>query len=211
MRRSKGFTLIELLAVIVILGVIMLIAIPSVTGYITSSRKNSFASTGANIIDAVRKYAITANGLPNYTGDKVVYRVVDENGKIAVKLDSGGTKSAFGAAWIPGYNYVVIEATDNNNYNYYYAGYDASGNFIPLTLEDELKGGVVQNVSELSDGETIDSKIFKLPVADNDATWPTSGSTQVDFVDGYDISVEQDDSDLARLYRLYPNNGDVLL
>ena len=193
------------MAVIVILGVIMLIAIPSVTGYITSSRKNSFASTGANIIDAVRKYAITANGLPNYTGDKVVYRVVDENGKIAVKLDSGGTKSAFGAAWMPGYNYVVIEATDNNN------GYDASGNFIPLTLEDELKGGVVQNVSELSDGETIDNKIFKLPVADDDATWPTSGSTQVDFVDGYDISVEQDDSDLARLYRLYPNNGDVLL
>ena len=174
-------------------------------------RKNSFASTGANIIDAVRKYAITANGLPNYTGDKVVYRVVDENGKIAVKLDSGGTKSAFGAAWIAGYNYVVIEATDNNNYNYYYAGYDASGNFIPLTPEDDLKGGVVQNVSELSDGETIDSKIFKLPVADDDATWPTSGSTQVDFVDGYDISVEQDDSDLARLYRLYPNNGDVLL
>lgn len=211
MRRSKGFTLIELLAVIVILGVIMLIAIPSVTGYITSSRKNSFASTGANIIDAVRKYAITANGLPNYTGDKVVYRVVDSGGKIAVKLDSGGTKSAFGAAWIPGYNYVVIEATDNNNYNYYYAGYDASGNFIPLTPEDDLKGGVVQNVSELSDTETIDSKIFKLPVADNDATWPTSGSTQVDFVDGYDISVEQDDSDPARLYRLYPNNGDVLL
>ena len=208
MRRSKGFTLIELLAVIVILGVIMLIAIPSVTGYITSSRKNSFASTGANIIDAVRKYAITANGLPNYTGDKVVYRVVDENGKIAVKLDSGGTKSAFGAAWIAGYNYVVIEATDNNNYNYYYAGYDASGNFIPLTPEDDLKGGVVQNVSELSDSETIDSKIFKLPVADDDTTaWPGG----VDFVDGYDISVEQDDSDLARLYRLYPNNGDVLL
>ena len=208
MRRSKGFTLIELLAVIVILGVIMLIAIPSVTGYITSSRKNSFASTGANIIDAVRKYAITANGLPNYTGDKVVYRVVDENGKIAVKLDSGGTKSAFGAAWIAGYNYVVIEATDNNNYNYYYAGYDASGNFIPLTPEDDLKGGVVQNVSELSDSETIDSKIFKLPTDDDDTTaWPGG----VDFVDGYDISVEQDDSDLARLYRLYPNNGDVLL
>lgn len=208
MRRSKGFTLIELLAVIVILGVIMLIAIPSVTGYITSSRKNSFASTGANIIDAVRKYAITANGLPNYTGDKVVYRVVDENGKIAVKLDSGGTKSAFGAAWMPGYNYVVIEATDNNNYNYYYAGYDASGNFIPLTPEDDLKGGVVQNVSELSGSETIDSKIFKLPTDDDDTTaWPGG----VDFVDGYDISVEQDDSDLARLYRLYPNNGDVLL
>ena len=210
MRRSKGFTLIELLAVIVILGVIMLIAIPSVTGYITSSRKNSFASTGANIIDAVRKYAITANGLPNYTGDKVVYRVVDENGKIAVKLDSGGTKSAFGAAWKQGYNYVVIEATDNNNYNYYYAGYDASGNFIPLTLEDELKGGVVENVSELSDTETIDNRIKKLPTDDDDTTtWPTSGSTQVDFADNYNIAISGTDN--VRLYRLYPNNGDVLL
>ena len=208
MRRSKGFTLIELLAVIVILGVIMLIAIPSVTGYITSSRKNSFASTGANIIDAVRKYAITANGLPNYTGDKVVYRVVDENGDIAVKLDSGGTKSAFGAAWIAGYNYVVIEATDNNNYNYYYAGYDASGNYIPLTLEDDLKGGVVKNTSELADGKDIDDEIFKLPESDDDTSVWTGG---VDFVDGFDISIAQDGSDPVRLYRLYPNNGDVLL
>ena len=208
MRRSKGFTLIELLAVIVILGVIMLIAIPSVTGYITSSRKNSFASTGANIIDAVRKYAITANGLPNYTGDKVVYRVVDENGDIAVKLDSGGTKSAFGAAWIKGYNYVVIEATDNNNYNYYYAGYDASGNYIPLTLEDELKGGVVKNTSELADGKDIDDEIFKLPESDDDTSvWPGGE----DFHDGFDISIAQDGSDPVRLYRLYPNNGDVLL
>ena len=210
MKRSKGFTLIELLAVIVILGVIMLIAIPSVTGYITSSRKNSFASTGANIIDAVRKYAITANGLPNYTGDKVVYRVVDETGNIAVKLDSGGTKSAFGAAWKSGYNYVVIEATDNNNYNYYYAGYDASGNYIPLTLEDELKGGVVKNISELTDGKTIDSEIKQLPVADDDATWPTDGSTQADFVDGYNLAISGT-ADPVRLYRLYPNNGDVLL
>ena len=208
MRRSKGFTLIELLAVIVILGVIMLIAIPSVTGYITSSRKNSFASTGANIIDAVRKYAITANGLPNYTGDKVVYRVVDETGNIAVKLDSGGTKSAFGAAWIKGYNYVVIEATDNNNYNYYYAGYDASGNYIPLTLEDKLKGGVVKNTSELADGKDIDDEIFKLPESDDDTSVWTGG---VDFVDDFDISIAQDGSDPVRLYRLYPNNGDVLL
>ena len=36
---KKGFTLIELLAVIVILGIIMVIAVPMVQEYILKSRK----------------------------------------------------------------------------------------------------------------------------------------------------------------------------
>ena len=37
--KKKGFTLIELLAVIVILGLLIAIAIPSVIKYLTQSRK----------------------------------------------------------------------------------------------------------------------------------------------------------------------------
>ena len=52
-RKNKGFTLIELLAVIVILGLLMAIAIPSVTKYITESRKKTLTTTVGNYISAL--------------------------------------------------------------------------------------------------------------------------------------------------------------
>ena len=45
--KSKGFILIELLAVIIILGILILIAIPSVTNYINNSRKSTYVNTVA--------------------------------------------------------------------------------------------------------------------------------------------------------------------
>ena len=59
--KKKGFTLIELLAVIIILGVIMLIAIPSVTRYISDSRKNSYIDTARQIVLSVRDSSATTS------------------------------------------------------------------------------------------------------------------------------------------------------
>ena len=38
MKNNKGFTLVELLAVIVIMGILMMVSIPSVKGTIDNSR-----------------------------------------------------------------------------------------------------------------------------------------------------------------------------
>lgn len=64
---KKGFTLVELLAVIVILGVIMLIAIPSVGTIIKNSRENSFVSSGKMYISTAQNYVAGENlGNGNY-------------------------------------------------------------------------------------------------------------------------------------------------
>lgn len=57
-KEEKGFTLIELLAVIVILGVISVIAVPLIGNVIGNSKTNSDVATARQIYDAARLYVV---------------------------------------------------------------------------------------------------------------------------------------------------------
>ncbi|WP_336881767.1 type II secretion system protein [Priestia koreensis] len=63
LKNQKGLTLIELLAVVVILGIIAAIAIPSIGNIIQKSREDGVKADAMQIINAAKTY-VSANGTP---------------------------------------------------------------------------------------------------------------------------------------------------
>ena len=121
-KNKKGFTLIELLAVIIILGVLMLVAIPSVTGYISSSRRSSYASTGSEFIKSVG-VLVNKGTMPVFDKNTLyLFPIGNDEEKSCVKLESGG-KSPFSDT----YKYAYVGAVyDGTSYDYYIISNDGA-------------------------------------------------------------------------------------
>ncbi len=63
MKNEKGLTLVELLAVIVILGIVAAIAIPSIGSIIEKSKEDGIKADAITVINAAKTY-VAANGVP---------------------------------------------------------------------------------------------------------------------------------------------------
>ena len=75
---KKGFTLVELLAVIIILGIILIIAVPNILGIINDSRINSVVKSKDMFINSTRSY-ISSNSdiLPSELGSFITITLSD--------------------------------------------------------------------------------------------------------------------------------------
>ena len=119
---KKGFTLIELLAVIVILGLLSLIAVPTVTNSIKKYRTNLYEVQISNIKDAARVWGSdNIASLPSNVGGTLVLKLGDlkSAGLIDDDIKDPRTKVLFDddntyvtiTKTSSGYTYVVTAST----------------------------------------------------------------------------------------------------
>ena len=144
---KKGFTLVELLAVIVILGLLMAIAIPSVTKYITQSRKKTLISSIDAYVTAVTT-AVNDNQYGALSNESVCYYVPvsDKGNDSCVSLEKGGT-DPFGN-WLEAYVIVNYDSS-KYSYDYWFTFIDDGGYGMKATLVSALdaKGDTIKNPS----------------------------------------------------------------
>ena len=117
--KQGGFTLIELLAVITIMGILMMVAIPSVSRVIENSRKDTYVDIAKSYANAARTLW-TADGLSctdesipsSATDDGDYYVLIDTEhaDAVPVLVDQGG-KSSWGNRNVEGYVRINVTTT----------------------------------------------------------------------------------------------------
>lgn len=144
MKNKKGFTLVELLAVIIILGVLLMIAVPAVQNVIKKTKNNATQKQAELFIDAAKKMAI----IDEATSDMLIYKLSD--------LDSDVDKNRFTG--------MVVALKENGSYKYYIylndsvnkktIGNNNNNDIFEFASEDNINENVTDGVKKFKEGST---------------------------------------------------------
>ena len=95
LKNKRGVTLVELLAVIVIMGIIAAIAIPTIGNLIENQRQNAAEAEWTSVLDAARLY-----GADLEVGDEFGMSSISLSATVTLTTDAAGTEVVAGATLI---------------------------------------------------------------------------------------------------------------
>jgi type IV pilus assembly protein PilA len=152
-KRRKGFTLIELLAVIVVLSIVLVIAVPAIGNIIKNSRQDAYDTLVKLIEDSTKKFVFKN---PNY-----IPKEVNNTTQVTIgQLVAGGflervPKDPRTDELINENNYVIITKIADNKYTYVYMGTPSIG--APSSLTFTRINNIGNYNTDVYNGVKVDS------------------------------------------------------
>ena len=179
---SKGFTLVELLAVIAILGIIMIVAIPGVTMLINRSKSDSRDSMEKTLEMAAKSYASgNIQALPKVVGESTLIKAKDLKKTNFLKEDlvDYDKNSCMDDSVVRIYKYA------NNGYTYTPYLY-CEGDEVPDVIEPEKPVASIVYTDEQGNNIANASENVNIAMTDIDIKGNSAGNLALD---GYSYAI----------------------
>ena len=192
MKNNKGFSFIELLAVLVILGILMAIAIYSVSVHIDNTKKDAYLAAVHAQVESVK---LLINSEEYYVFDETTtyifsYRMLKQEDNL---------KSPYGD-WVDAYVYVIYK---DEKLLYFWTGVDTAGWKIDLEKETkDMNIGDIYNTNSggAALGIAIDGR-ENIVVYDLD-----EAGKEIEKIGDMAYNVKKSEADLCYEYELLENN-----
>ena len=148
---NKGFTLIELLAMLVVLGILMVVSIPNITGILDNQKENAIKEDAIRMTDKVKTLMATSKDMEKPKSDECLLVTLDY-----LDLSEEMLKGPNDANYDRDDSFVVVTYVKNTG-NAYESGYEYKYYVRLVEVDGTNKYGI--NFSSLEDINNKDIKV----------------------------------------------------